>query len=111
MRTALSLGANNWNGGELYGPPDANSLQLLNEYFTKYPEDAEKVVLSIKGGLLPGQMTPDGSEKNVKRSIDECLKWLDGKKSLDLFECMSMRLLVSVVADESRCTSRSQHAH
>lgn len=87
MRTALSLGANNWNGGELYGPPDANSLQLLSEYFAKYPEDAEKVVLSIKGGLLPGQMVPDGSQKNVRRSIDECLKWLDGKKSLDLFEC------------------------
>jgi pyridoxine 4-dehydrogenase len=84
IRTALSLGANNWNGGELYGPPDANSLQLLNAYFEKYPEDAEKVVLSIKGGLVPGQMRPDGSQK-----IDECLKWLDGKKSLDLFECMS----------------------
>jgi len=87
MRTALSYGANNWNGGELYGPPDANSLQLLSAYFEKYPEDAEKVVLSIKGGLLPGQMKPDGSQKNVQRSIDECLKWLDGKKSLDLFEC------------------------
>ncbi|KAH6614827.1 NADP-dependent oxidoreductase domain-containing protein [Boeremia exigua] len=87
MRTALSLGANNWNGGELYGPPDANSLQLLNAYFTKYPEDADKVVLSIKGGLVPGQLRPDGSKENVKRSIDECLKWLDGKKSLDLFEC------------------------
>jgi pyridoxine 4-dehydrogenase len=34
-------------------------------------------------------MKPDGSQKNVQRSIDECLKWLDGKKSLDLFECMS----------------------
>lgn len=87
MRTALSLGANNWNGGELYGTPEANSLQLLSEYFTKYPEDAEKVVISIKGGLLPGKLQPDGSKKNVQRSIDECLKWLDGKKSLDLFEC------------------------
>lgn len=87
MRTALSLGANNWNGGELYGPPERNSLHLLNEYFTQYPEDAEKVVLSIKGGLVPGQMKPDGSEKGVQRSIDECLKVLDGKKFLDLFEC------------------------
>ena len=88
MRAALAHGANNWNGGELYGTPEANSLQLLNEYFKKYPEDAEKVVISIKGGLLPGQMAPDGSKKNVQRSIDECLKWL-GSKSLDLFECMS----------------------
>lgn len=87
MRASLAHGSNFWNGGELYGPPDANSLQLLNEYFTEYPSDAQKVVLSIKGGLVPGQMAPDGSEKNVKRSIDECLKVLDGKIKLDLFEC------------------------
>jgi pyridoxine 4-dehydrogenase len=87
MRTALSLGANNWNGGELYGSPERNSLHLLNEYFTKYPGDAEKVVLSIKGGLKKGELMPDGSRENVRRSIDECLKVLDGKKSLDLFEC------------------------
>lgn len=87
MRSALSHGANAWNGGELYGPPTRNSLHLLNEYFTKYPSDAEKVVLSIKGGLAPGEMRPDGSEKNVQRSIDECLRVLDGKKFLDLFEC------------------------
>jgi pyridoxine 4-dehydrogenase len=87
MRTALSLNANNWNGGELYGSPERNSLHLLNEYFTKYPGDAEKVVLSIKGGLVPGSFTPDGSKKGIQRTIDECLKVLDGKKSLDLFEC------------------------
>jgi pyridoxine 4-dehydrogenase len=87
MRTALSLGANNWNGGEIYGSPERNSLHLLNEYFTKYPEDAEKVVLSIKGGIVPGQMKPDGSKEGVRRSIDECLRVLDGKKFLDLFEC------------------------
>lgn len=87
MRTALTHGANNWNGGELYGSPERNSLHLLNEYFTKYPADAEKVVLSIKGGIVPGQMKPDGSKEGVRRSIDECLKVLDGKKFLDLFEC------------------------
>lgn len=87
MRCALSQGANFWNGGELYGSAERNSLHLLNEYFTKRPGDAEKVVLSIKGGLAPGEMRPDGSEKNVRRSIDECLRVLDGKKSLDLFEC------------------------
>lgn len=87
MRTALSLGATAWNGGELYGTPDRNSLHLLNEYFTKYPEDADKIVLSIKGGVTPGGLTPDGSKANVSRSIEECLKVLDGKKFLDLFEC------------------------
>jgi len=86
MKAALNSGSNFWNGGELYGKPESNSLQLLNRYFTKYPEDVDKVVISIKGGFLPGQMKNDGSEKNIKRSIDECLKVLDGKKLLDIFE-------------------------
>ncbi|KAF1837594.1 Aldo/keto reductase [Decorospora gaudefroyi] len=87
MHAALSQGANFWNGGEIYGTPERNSLHLLNEYFIKYPGDAEKVVLSIKGGCTPGAPIPDGSQKNINRSIDECLRLLDGKKSLDLFEC------------------------
>lgn len=47
---------------------------------------ASKVVLSIKGGLVKGGMEPDGSTENICRSIDECLRVLDGKKKLDLFE-------------------------
>jgi pyridoxine 4-dehydrogenase len=90
MKASLAAGSNNWNGGEIYGPPEANSLQLLNAYFTKYPEDADKVVLSIKGGCLVGGIpkgaTPDGTPENIKRSIDECLRVLDGKKFLDMFE-------------------------
>ena len=87
MKTALERDSNFWNGGEFYGSQDRNSLHLLNEYFTKFPQDAGKVVLSIKGGLKPGQMIPDGTEENVSRSIDECLRLLDGKKFLDIFEC------------------------
>ena len=86
MKAALNSGANLWNGGELYGKPHANSLHLLNRYFTKYPEDADKVVISIKGSISTTKMGPDNSEKNIRRSIDECLKVLDGKKFLDLFE-------------------------
>jgi len=73
--------------GEIYGPPTRNSLHLLNEYFTKYPSDAEKVVISIKGGTNPETKGPDGSAKNTRRSVDECLRVLDGKKFLDIFEC------------------------
>ena len=86
MKAALNNGCNFWNGGEFYGTPQANSLQLLNRYFTKYPEDADKVVLSIKGGTKPGQMFPDGTAQNIRRSIDECVRVLDGKKFLDVFE-------------------------
>ncbi|KAL9131309.1 MAG: hypothetical protein Q9217_000744 [Psora testacea] len=85
MKAALNAGCNLWNAGEFYGSPEANSLQLLNRYFTRYPEDAEKVVLSIKGASIPGQLRIEGTEKNIRRSINECLRVLDGKKFLDIF--------------------------
>jgi len=87
MKAALDNGANFFNGGELYGTPERNSLHLLREYFEKYPGDAKKVVISIKGGLEKGGMKPDGTPENVRRSIDECLTQLAGTKKLDLFEC------------------------
>jgi pyridoxine 4-dehydrogenase len=87
LRAALATGANFWNGGNFYGTPERNSLHLLNEYFIKYPEDAKKVVLSIKGGLKAGQMKLDCSPENVRRNVDECIRILDGRKTLDIFEC------------------------
>ena len=86
MKKALAEGANFWNGGEIYGNQDRNSLHLLREYFEKYPEDAEKVVISIKGGCLKGQMVTDGGTENTARSIQECIDVLGGKKKLDLWE-------------------------
>lgn len=87
LNTALAHGSNFWNAGELYGTPEYNSLHLLHSYFAQHPENADKVVLSIKGGLKPGQLVPDGSEANIRRSVDECLRVLDGKKKIDIFEC------------------------
>ena len=45
------------------------------------------MVLCIKGGRIPGSIEFDGREKMVRRSVDECLRVLDGKKDLDVFEC------------------------
>ncbi|PWY65418.1 pyridoxal reductase [Aspergillus eucalypticola CBS 122712] len=87
LNTALKLGANFWNAGELYGTPDYNSCHLLNKYFIKYPENADKVVLSIKGGTKRGELIPDSSEANIRRSVEECLRVLDGKKVIDIFQC------------------------
>ncbi|PLB43874.1 putative pyridoxal reductase [Aspergillus steynii IBT 23096] len=87
LNKTLELGANFWNGGELYGTPEYNSLHLLNKYFSAHPEKASEVVLSVKGGLVPGQLRPDGSEANIRRSVEECLRVLDGTKSIDIFEC------------------------
>lgn len=89
MRAAIANGANLWNGGEFYGPMNANSLVLLERYFAKYPEDADKVVLSVKGAM--GDQTKpikgDGSEKEVSRSIENSIAQLKGRKKLDMFQC------------------------
>lgn len=87
LNTALEYGANLWNAGELYGTPEYHSCHLLNAYFTKYPQNSDKVVLSIKGGNVPGKLQPNGSEENIRRSVDDCLKILNGTKSIDIFEC------------------------
>ncbi|KAI1323103.1 voltage-gated shaker-like K+ channel, subunit [Xylariaceae sp. FL0255] len=86
MRAALQAGNTCWNGGEFYGPPERNSLVLLEKYFEKYPEDADKVILNIKGGANPKTYAPDGSPENTRRSIDTCIAQLKGRKKIDMFE-------------------------
>jgi pyridoxine 4-dehydrogenase len=85
LKAALDNGVNLWNGADFYGPPDANSLVLLEKYFAKYPEDADKVVLSIKGASGSG-ITPDGSPEGVRKSLDAAIAQLNGRKKIDLFE-------------------------
>jgi pyridoxine 4-dehydrogenase len=87
MRAALAAGSNFWNGGEFYGPPTYNSLVLMERYFEKYPEDAEKVVISIKGGVDPSGHRVDASPAGIRRSLDNIISQLGGRKKLDIFEC------------------------
>ncbi|KAL8925568.1 MAG: hypothetical protein Q9208_003459 [Pyrenodesmia sp. 3 TL-2023] len=87
LAAALATNTTLWNGGQFYGPPHANSLQLLSRFFAAYPAAASRVCLSIKGGIdLSKGLQPDGSRASIRRNIDECLRLLDGKKSLDIFE-------------------------
>jgi pyridoxine 4-dehydrogenase len=90
MKASLDRGANFWAGAEYYGPADANSLQMLNHYFTKYPSDSDKVILSIKGAyyhnnLVTGRSGPDNSRAGIQRSVENCLAILDGKAPLSIF--------------------------
>ncbi|EWC48457.1 hypothetical protein DRE_02226 [Drechslerella stenobrocha 248] len=86
IHTAIANGTNLLNSADFYGTQDPyDNLHLLNRYFTKYPADAAKVVLSIKGGVIPHQLKPDGSPENIRRSIDNILEKLDGKAKLDVF--------------------------
>lgn len=86
MKAALKNGSNLWNGGDFYGPPNANSLQLLNHYFNEYPEDKEKVYLSMKGAFSFHPLGPDNSPEGIRKSIDTCLAILDNKVFIDTWE-------------------------
>lgn len=82
LKAALELGANYWDAAAYYGTPDDNTLTLLAKYFERYPEDADKVLLNVKGCF---NGVPDGSTEGVKRSVEHCLKCLDGKVKIHQF--------------------------
>ncbi|KAL3469218.1 NADP-dependent oxidoreductase domain-containing protein [Aspergillus californicus] len=86
LRSALENGCNVWNGADFYGTPTYNSLTLLERYFEKYPEDADKVILSIKGGMNPDTHQLDGSPENTRKCLDSYIAQLNGRKRIDIFE-------------------------
>ena len=89
MKAAVDAGATFWNGGVFYGRGpngEPKNIQLIARFFATYPEYADKVFLSIKGGLhLNWQV--DGSPEFLRQDVEAVLKILDGKKRLDMFEC------------------------
>ncbi|KAK0765679.1 hypothetical protein N5P37_001617 [Trichoderma harzianum] len=87
LKAAVENGTTLWNGGEFYGTPEWNSMTLLKEYFTKYPEDADKITLIIKGGADLTTHKLDASPEGIRRSLDNIINQLGGTKKLDLFSC------------------------
>ncbi|KAF3918556.1 hypothetical protein ABW21_db0209480 [Orbilia brochopaga] len=86
ISAAIAGGANFLVSGEFYGTQDPqDNLRLLNRYFTAHPEDASKVVLSVKGAVNFAKRLPDGSPEGIRRSINNILDKLDGKVKLDVF--------------------------
>ncbi|EMR70263.1 putative pyridoxal reductase protein [Eutypa lata UCREL1] len=86
MRAALKNGMNFWNGGEFYGTPEYNSLVLVERYLEKYPEDADKIVLSIKGGVNPDTHRLDATAEGTRRTLNDSIAQLKGRGKIDLFE-------------------------
>jgi pyridoxine 4-dehydrogenase len=89
MKAAIEAGATFWNGGVFYGHgPNGEpvNLHLIARFFTKYPELADKVFLSIKGGMTPDFQVNCGAEF-LRKDVDGILAALGGKKKLDMFEC------------------------
>ncbi|KAH6650204.1 NADP-dependent oxidoreductase domain-containing protein [Chaetomium tenue] len=85
IKAAVDAGCNYLNAGEFYGTPDANSLTLLNNYYAKYPEDRDKILLNVKGCIFEN-LTPDDSPAAVKTSVENCVRLIGGKGRIDQFE-------------------------
>ena len=86
LKSALSAGVNLWNGADYYGTPDSNSLHLMNRYFTAHPEDAEKVVFTVKTGIVDRRtLEMDCSPAGLRKFYDNASRILDGKKKIDVF--------------------------
>ncbi|CAE6364286.1 unnamed protein product [Rhizoctonia solani] len=77
------------NSGEFYGlAPRIANLELLNRFFNKYPEYAERTFLSVKGAMIVDErgFTPDCSAAGIERSINNIIEKLGPNKKLDLFQ-------------------------
>jgi pyridoxine 4-dehydrogenase len=57
----------------------------MRHYFEKYPEDAERVVLNIKGAFSR-DTRPAGSPEAIRASVEQALEGLGGAKAIDIFE-------------------------
>jgi pyridoxine 4-dehydrogenase len=57
----------------------------MRRYLERYPEDADRIVLTIKGGLGPNYV-PLGTKENIRRSIDDCLETLGPVGRIASFE-------------------------
>ncbi|KAM5341290.1 hypothetical protein ACJ41O_014321 [Fusarium nematophilum] len=91
LRASIVAGCTLWNGADFYGTPQYNSMHLLKAYFTRFPEDATKVTVMIKGGVNLETFRPDGSPEGIRRSIDNILAGLGGVENLNIIFCIARR--------------------
>lgn len=59
-------------------------MELLSRFFEAEPTYADKIFLSVKGGLRP-DFKPDSSIENLRRSVENINSILKHRK-MDLFE-------------------------
>lgn len=88
MKAAIRHGATIWSTSSVYGrPPDPPTagLSLLRRYFEKYPGDASKVTLFIRGCFDAKTFTPTCTSNGVRASWEECNEILSGVKKIDVF--------------------------
>lgn len=90
LNAALEHGSNFWNAGTFYtgSQHEMWNLQLLQRYFTQYPAAADKVVLSVKGGMSPWHSigATDSSVDSLRAELQLANNTLGGTKKIDIFQ-------------------------
>jgi pyridoxine 4-dehydrogenase len=88
MKASIENGATIWSTSSVYGmppnPPTAG-IRLIRRYFDKYPEDATKVTLFIRGCFDPAKRAPATTREGVLASYEECSSILGDAKKIDVF--------------------------
>lgn len=88
MKTAIANGATIWSSSSIYGiaPEEPTAgLALLHRYFSKYPDDADKVTLFIRACCDGKTLAPLCDRDSVRASVEECNRVLGGVKKMDIF--------------------------
>lgn len=88
MKTAIANGATIWSSSSIYGlaPEELIAgLALLHRYFSKYPDDTDKVTLFIRAGCDGKTLAPLCDQDSVRASVEECNRVLGGVKKMDIF--------------------------
>jgi pyridoxine 4-dehydrogenase len=75
MKAALNNGATLWSSADFYGTSDPMAnVKLVKRYFEKYPEDADKVTLFVKGCTDPKTLAPNNSAAYTRASVENILR-------------------------------------
>lgn len=87
MRTAVEQGAVHWSTADFYGPPEnpTANIKLLRRYFDKYPQDAEKVKIYVKGGVDMSTFTVSASIETMRQNINNVKQILGDSKKIDYY--------------------------
>ncbi|KAI5449260.1 hypothetical protein NCC49_005176 [Naganishia albida] len=90
IKAAIDAGATFINSGAFYGNSSdggLDNLRLLNRFFAANPGYADKVVISVKGGMKGGKLMqgPDSSLENLREDLQRIKESL-GEKTIDLYE-------------------------
>ncbi|KAF8464099.1 NADP-dependent oxidoreductase domain-containing protein [Kalaharituber pfeilii] len=81
---------------------------LLDRYFAQRPSDADKAVLSVKGGIESTTRQPRGHPEDMRQSVDNVQRILDISVKVSLFECARVDRNVPI---ESTIATLAEYVH